>query len=82
MSPLPGAPGRHRRPTPQHPVPPEAAELHLRAITERRPVEEVGVFTSGGIAFWWRQEYLPDGRTHRYLVRLDSTLPFPPPDPR
>ncbi|MFB7947989.1 hypothetical protein ACFC6L_24085 [Kitasatospora phosalacinea] len=40
------------------------------------------MFTSDGIAFWWRQEYLPDGRTHRYLVRLDSTLPFPPPDPR
>ncbi|MEU5385245.1 hypothetical protein [Kitasatospora cineracea] len=39
------------------------------------------MFTSGGVAFWWREMYLPDGRTSRCLVRLDSALPFPPPDP-
>ncbi|RAJ38396.1 hypothetical protein K353_04333 [Kitasatospora sp. SolWspMP-SS2h] len=81
MTTPPGTPGRHRRPAPEPGVPPEAAELHLRAIAAGRPVEEVGVFTADGVAFRYRAEYLPDGRTLRSLVRLDSALPFPPPDP-
>jgi hypothetical protein len=60
------------------------ADQHLRALTSGRPVVEEGVSVpvGGDRVFLSRRVFLPDGRVHACLVRLDvaGLFPFPPPD--